>query len=134
MDLLERIPIPRHLSSRVWLVSLPSALVSFERRQKVPKLPIGAVRYVGIPLVAAGLGLAVWARRRNGAAIDYSGPMSHLAKRPATAGGIVALAGVSLLTRSAVLAAYALGLALAASTDTVTIDDPDLEGFLRLGR
>jgi hypothetical protein len=133
MDLLSRIPIPRHLTSQLWLVTLPSALASFERRQKLPKLPIGAARYAGIPLIAAGAGLAVWARRKD-AKIPYDGPMSHLAERPATTGGIVVLAGVSLLTRSAVLAAYAVGLVFASGSHSVKIDEPDLAGFLRLGR
>ena len=133
MDLLDRIPIPRHLTSQLWLVTLPSALATFERRQKLPKLPIGAARFAGIPLIVAGAGLAIWARRRN-AKIAYQGPLSHLAERPATTGGIVALAGVSLLTRSAVLAAYAVGLVFASGSGSLTIDEPDLAGFLRLGR
>ncbi len=44
MDFLERV-LPRRLSSRVWLISLPSALVSFEKQQKMPKLPIGRARF-----------------------------------------------------------------------------------------
>jgi hypothetical protein len=131
MEFLDRLPIPRHLSSRVWLVSLPSALVSFERRQKVPKLPIGPARLIGVPLIAAGIGLAIWARRRGDAVTAYEGPMSNLARQPATAGGIIALAGVALLMQSAVLAAYSLGLVLASETDALTIEEPDLEGFLR---
>ena len=63
MDFLERLPIPRHLSSRVWLVSLPSALVSFEKRQKVAKMPIGGLRFLGLPVVAAGVGLAIGGTR-----------------------------------------------------------------------
>jgi hypothetical protein len=40
MDFLhERLGFPRRLSSRLWLITLPSALVSFERRTDVPKLP-----------------------------------------------------------------------------------------------
>ena len=130
MELLERLPIPRHLSSRVWLITLPSALVSFERRQNVPKLPIGQLRYLGLPLVAGGVALAAWAWQRPDAGIAYNGPLDHLARRPATAGGILVLAGASLLMRSVVLAAYAAGLVVATGNQTIAIDDPDLEGFI----
>jgi hypothetical protein len=108
--------------------------VSFERQQNLPRLPIGAARLVGIPLIAGGIALAIWARRRGDAVTEYQGPMSNLARRPATAGGIIALAGLALLMQSTALAAYSLGLVLASGTDALEIDEPDLEGFLRLGR
>jgi len=134
MDFLERLPLPRKLSSRVWLVSLPSALVSFEKQQKLPRLPVGRARLLGLPVVVLGVALAVWAWRRPGAAIAYNGPFSHLARRPATAGGILVLAGTSLVLRSAVLAAYALGLALVTQTGQIEIEDPELDGFMGRGR
>lgn len=134
MDFLERLPIPRRLSSRVWLISLPSALVSFEKQQKVPKLPIGKGRLLGLPLVGLGAALAVWAWRRPGATIAYNGPASHLARRPATAGGILVLAGTSLFLRSLVLAAYALGLIMITQSGQIAIEDPELDGFIGRGR
>ncbi len=134
MDFLERLPIPRHLSSRVWLVSLPSALVSFEKRQKVAKMPIGGLRFLGLPVVAAGVGLAIWSWRRPGATIAYNGPFSHLAQRPATAGGILVLVGTSLFLRSLVLAAYSLGLVFVTQSGQITIDDPDFDGFMGRNR
>ena len=88
------------------------------------------MRFLGLPLVAGGVALAAWAWQRPEAGIAYNGPLDHLARRPATAGGILVLAGVSLLLRSVVLAAYAAGLVLATQNDTITIDDPDLDGFL----
>lgn len=130
MELLQRLPLPRRLSSRVWLVTLPSALVSFERRQKVPKLPIGNGRYLGIPLIAGGAALAIWAWRRPGTSIAAKGPLARLGRRPATAGGIMVLSGVSLLLRSAVLAVYSIALVYAAGSDLVTIDDPRVDSFL----
>jgi hypothetical protein len=60
--------------------------------------------------------------------------MSNLARNPATAGGIIALVGVSLLMQSTALAAYSLGLVVASGTDALEIDEPDLEGFFRFGR
>jgi hypothetical protein len=134
MEFFDRMNIPRRLSSRVWLVSLPSALISFEKQQKLPKLPIGPARFAGIPLILGGIALAVWARRRGEAVTEYEGPMSGLARRPATAGGIIALAGLALLMQSTALAAYSIGLLLASGTDALEIDEPDLEGFLRRGR
>lgn len=134
MDFLERLPFPRKLSSRVWLVSLPSALVSFEKQQKMPRLPIGRGRLLGLPLIGLGIALAVWAWRRPGATIAYRGPFSHLARRPATAGGILVLAGTSLFLRSAVLAAYALGLAVVTQTGQIEIEDPEPDGFMGRGR
>lgn len=130
MDFFERLPIPRRLSSRVWLISLPSALVTFEKQQKMPKIPIGQGRFLGLPLAGLGVALAVWAWRRPGATIAYSGPFSHLARRPATAGGILVLAGAGLFLRSVVLAAYALGLAVVTQTGQIDIEDPELDGFL----
>jgi hypothetical protein len=134
MEFLDRFNIPRRLSSRVWLVTLPSALVSFERRQNMPKLPLGAARLVGLPMIAAGIGLAIWAKRGGGVVSEYQGPMSNLARNPATAGGIIALLGVAFLMQSTALAAYSLGLVVASGTDALEIDEPDLEGFFRLGR
>lgn len=134
MDFFERISIPHRLSSKVWLVSLPSALVSFEKQQKTPRLPIGQARFLGVPLVGLGVALAVWAWRRPGARVAYNGPFSHLARRPATAGGILVLAGTSLFMRSLVLAAYSLGLAVITQTGQLEIEDPELDGFLGRGR
>lgn len=134
MDFLEWLPLPRKLSSRVWLVSLPSALVSFEKQQKAPKLPIGRGRLLGLPVMGVGAALAMWAWRRPGGTIAYNGPFSHLARRPATAGGILVLAGMSLFLRSVILAAYALGLALVTQTGRIELEDPELDGFMGHGR
>jgi protein-S-isoprenylcysteine O-methyltransferase Ste14 len=133
MNRLQNLPIPRRLHYRVWLLTLPSALISFERRQKVPKLPIGRWRLTGIPILAAGIGIIVWATRESGR-ISYSGPGSRLTKQPATTGGIVVLAGVALLLRSAVLAGYSAALLLASGTEAITLEEPDLEGFVPTNR
>jgi hypothetical protein len=124
--------IPRRLSSQVWLFALPSALMSFERRRKVPQLPIGKARFAGIPLVAAGLGLMLWAYQRQGEPIHRSGPLARvrLAGKPSTAGGIIILAGVGLVARSAVLLAYAAGLIVASETDQINIDEANIESLV----
>ena len=54
MELLQRFPLPRRLSARLWLLTLPSGLLSFERRQRIPRMPIGRGRFLGLGLVAAG--------------------------------------------------------------------------------
>ena len=52
MELLQRFPLPRRLSARLWLLTLPSGLLSFERRQRIPRMPIGRGRFLGLGLVA----------------------------------------------------------------------------------
>jgi hypothetical protein len=130
MQFLDRLPLPKRLSARVWLVSLPSALVSFERRQKVPKLPLGVLRFLGLPLVIAGVALTVWSWRRPNASIAYEGPLSQLTRKPATAGGILALGGIAFLMRSAVLALYSAAIAFAATSEKIAVDDPTPEWFV----
>jgi hypothetical protein len=130
MDVLDRLSLPRRLSAKVWLISLPSALVSFEKRSRLPPIPLGGLRFLGLPLMAAGAALTFWAWRNPEKTIAYDGPLSHLARRPATAGGLFALGGLALLLRSTVLAAYTIGLAVFSGAGRVTIEDPDIEGFL----
>ena len=122
MSILRKLPIPRRLSARVWLITLPSAIVSAERRSRVPKLPIGVLRYLGIPLIALGALLVIQSARHNNAEPDES-PLARLGN-PATAGGLVALAGVGLLFRSLALCAYSIGLAVADRTSTIAIEQP----------
>lgn len=129
MEFVERLSIPKRLSARVWLVSLPSALVSFERRQRLPKLPSG-LRFLGIPLIAFGITLALWSWRNPDAGIAYNGPGSELSRKPATAGGILALAGVAIMMRSLILVAYSAAVTFAATTERVAIDDPKPDWFL----
>ena len=64
MDLLKRLPIPKRLAARVWLLTLPSAVLSFERRQRIPRLPVGRGRLIGLPLAAAG-GCSAYPWRRR---------------------------------------------------------------------
>jgi hypothetical protein len=125
-----RARIPRRLSYRVWLLTLPSALISFERRQNVPKLPIGKWRLCGIPVVAAGLGLILLGTRGEGIKLDYDGPGSQLTQKPGAAGGIVLIAGLALLLRSSILAAYSAALVLASESDAMELDEPDVDALL----
>ena len=122
MSILERLPIPKRLSARLWLITLPSAVVSFERRSSLPKLPIGRGRLLGIPLIAGGAALVVWSSRRSGR--PAPGALSRLGRSPATAGGLIALGGVAVLLRSLALCLYSLGLALASNTNAIAVDEP----------
>jgi hypothetical protein len=129
MDFLDRLPLPKRLNSQVWLFALPSALMSFEKRQGLPPMPIGKARVIGAPLIAAGIGLVVWASQHKGEPIPVDERLSRLqlAQRPATTGGILGLAGLAFLTKSTVLLAYSVALALASESQKVEIEDPDLE-------
>lgn len=129
---MDRLPIPRRLSAKVWLLSLPSAVVSFERRQDLPKLPKG-LRFLGVPFIAFGVALALWSWRSPDAQIPYNGPGDQLTRKPATAGGLLALSGVAILMRSLALIAYTAGLAVAATTERVTVDEPKPDWFLGRG-
>jgi hypothetical protein len=134
--MLDRLNLPRHLSSRLWLLTLPSALISFERRQNVPKLPIGALRYGGVPVILAGLALGFWSWRNPhaGIALPRKGPAERLASQPATLAGLLVIAGAGLLLRSPVLVLYSLGLATAATTDTLEVAEPRPADFLGRAR
>jgi hypothetical protein len=134
MNRLQKLPIPRKLHYRVWLLTLPSALISFERRQKIPKLPIGRWRFTGAAVVAAGLGLIVLGTRGEGIQIPYNGPGSQLTQKPGAAGGIMIIAGVALFLRSAVLAGYSVALLLGAGTRAVTLDEPDIDDLVPINR
>jgi hypothetical protein len=128
MEFLKHFPIPRRLASRVWLLTLPSGLISFERRQSIPKLPIGRGRFIGLLLIAAGV-LAV-ARGRQAGALQEKLPrgLARFGDQPAVGGGLLALGGVGLLMRSVVLIAYAFGLAFAFARNAVDLEEPQLPG------
>ena len=127
MDLLKRFPIPKRLAARVWLLTLPSAVLSFERRQRIPRLPVGRGRLIGLPLAAAGVAVVLRARRPAPAACAAGG-LCRLRYRPAVGGGLLALGGVGLLMRSLMLIAYVLGLAAAFSRELVELEDARLPG------
>ena len=128
MELLKRFPLPRRLAARLWLLTVPSALLSFERRQRLPKLPIGRGRLFGLLLLAAGVALALRGRQAGPPPSERTGVPARFLERPAVAGGLLALTGVGLLTRSLVLIAYAFGLAFALSRDAVELEEPQLPG------
>ncbi len=125
MSMLRR-PLPRRLSARLWLFTLPSALVSFERRSSVPRLPVGKLRFAGLALIAGGAALAVWGARRPGTTIALARAASPLPRSPLTLGGLAVLAGFALLLRSTILAVYSLGLVIASGTRAVEVEEPEL--------
>ena len=124
MDWLqEHLALPKHLSSRLLLITLPSAVVSFEKRSDMPKLP-KAGRVLGFVLAAAGAALGFMALRRPDTTLAYDGPLAPVARKPATAAGLLGLGGVALVTRSTFLLLYALGLAYAAGTERMSLEEP----------
>jgi hypothetical protein len=121
--LQENVNLPRKLSSRLWLITLPSAIVSFERRTSIPKLP-KAGRVLGLLIGGAGVAIAIMGLRSPGTKIAYDGPLATVGRSPATAGGLLGLAGAAFIARSTLLLLYALGLAAAAGTDQMEIEEP----------
>jgi len=115
MGFLQRV-VPKRLSSRLWLITLPSALISFERHSDPPKLPIGRARYFGFLLIAAGVGLTFREASQDDRTPDAT---SLIAASPATVGGLLALTGVALLLRSLLLALYSVSLTVAAGTGRI---------------
>ena len=128
MELLQRLPLPRRLAARVWLFTLPSGLVSFERRQNIPRLPIGRARLLGLPLIAAGLGVILRGRAAGENSPHGSRGIARFRESPAVGGALLLLGGVGLLFRSLTLTTYAMGLALAFARSTIELEEPRLPG------
>jgi len=126
MELLQRLPVPRRLAARVWLLTLPSALVSFERRQRIPRMPIGRGRFLGLALIAGGAAVLLRSRGAGGQSGARSRGLSRFRERPTVGAALLVLSGLGLLLRSLMLTAYALGLALAFARDTVDLEEPQL--------
>lgn len=133
MALLERLPIPRRLAARVWLLTAPSAVISFERRQGLPSLPLGRLRLLGPLLLTFGVVVAL-----RGVPVAGDGPgafqsarpfgLARFLERPPVLGGLLALTGVGLLVRSLLLIAYAVGLGIAFASQRIELEDPHLPG------
>jgi len=126
MEFLQRLPVPRRLATRVWLFTLPSALVSFERRQRIPRMPIGRGRFLGLALIAGGAAVLLRSRGAGGQPGAGSRGLSRFRERPTVGAALLVLSGLGLLLRSLMLTAYALGLALAFARDTVDLEEPQL--------
>lgn len=125
MQLLQHFPLPRRLAARVWLLTLPSGLLSFERRQGIPKMPLGRGRLLGLLLIAGGLA-ALLRGEAGGRSGGQARGLGRFQERPAVGGGLLALSGVGILMRSLVLTAYALGLAFAFARHAVDLEEPRL--------
>jgi len=121
--LQEHLAIPKNLSSRLWLITLPSAVISFERRSDVPKLP-KAGRVLGFVLAGGSAALGFMSLRQPGTSLAYDGPLAPVARKPATAAGLLGLGGAAFLTRSTFLLLYVIGLTLAAGTERMTLEEP----------
>jgi hypothetical protein len=100
--------------------------MSFERRQGLPRLPIGPWRFIGLPLIAAGLGLwtCVW-RRPGLPALVYRYTGWTREPNPGVTAGLMVLGGFALLVRSPFLALYSLALTIAARSHAVTVEEPN---------
>jgi hypothetical protein len=126
MELLQRLTVPRRLAARVWLLTVPSALVSFERRQRIPRMPIGRGRLLGLALIAGGAAFLLRSQGTEAQPGAGSRGLSRFRQRPAVGAALLALSGVGVLLRSLMLTAYALGLAFAFARETVDLEEPQL--------
>lgn len=131
--LQDRLGVPRKLSSKLWLITLPSAVVSFERKSDVPKLP-GTGKALGGVLLAGAAAVAVLAMRAPETKLAYDGPMAPVVQKPATLAGLMGLAGIAFLLRSTTLLLYSAGLAAAGGTGQVALDEPSPGTLLGRGR
>jgi hypothetical protein len=123
---LSSLPIPRQLGARVWLVTLPSAVLSFERRQKLPKMPIGQARLAGLAVLAVGALFILRASRSPTINVVAGSGLSRLREKPAVAGGLLAVIGAAFLARSFMLAAYTFALAFAYTREAIDLEEPRL--------
>ena len=130
MEFLQRLPVPKRLTARVWLFTLPSALVSFERRSDVPKLPASGSRALGTVLLLAAAGLGLMSTRGPDASLAYDGPLAPVVRRPALLAGLAGLAGAAFLLRSTVLLLYSAGLTLAGGIGRVELEEPTAKTLL----
>lgn len=126
MELLRRLPVPRRLAARVWLFTVPSAVVSFERRQRIPRMPIGRGRLLGLALIAGGAAVLLRGQGAEGRPGAESRGLARFRQRPAVGAALLVLTGVGILLRSLMLTAYALGLTFAFARDTVDLEEPQL--------
>jgi protein-S-isoprenylcysteine O-methyltransferase Ste14 len=136
--MLDRIPCPRRLNPRLWLISTPLSILSLERRAHLPKLPAGRWRFLGLPLLAAGIGLWGWSVRtlmtKGDGTPDPDNPPRLLvedgpyrySRNPIMLAGLTALFGVALFRRSLLLLLYVLGLAAAIQRYLVRVEEPEL--------
>ncbi len=125
MDFLhERLNVPRRLSARLWLITLPSAIVSFERRSDVPKLPSTGSRALGALLLVGAVATGIFASRQPNTSVAYEGPLEEVVSRPARLAGLMGLTGVAFITRSTLLLLYTIGLAALSSAGQMEIEEP----------
>ena len=129
MDFLNE-NLPRRLSSRLWLITIPSAVVAFERRSSVPKLPAGPSRILGALFLAAGVGIGIMTTQRPETTIAYEGPLAPVARKPAVLAGLVGMLGVAFLMRSTLLMVYSAAIAIGGGTDRVTLEEPSSKTLL----
>lgn len=119
----DRLGVPRKLSPKLWLITIPSAVVSFERRSDVPKLPSTGKALGGL-LVAGATAVGVLAMRSPETKLAYEGPLAPVVTKPATLAGLMGLAGAAFLLRSTSLLLYSAGLAAAGGSGQVALDEP----------
>jgi hypothetical protein len=120
----EQVGTHRRFSPRIWLITIPSAIISFERRSEIPKLPVAGTREAGALLLLAAAALGFWSARHPEASISYRGPLSPAVHRPARLAGLIGIAGAACILRSTTLLVYSLGLAVAGGLGRIELEEP----------
>ena len=139
--MVNRFRLPRGfllLHPSVGWLSIPAALVWFERRNGLPRLPGGFLSRLGLPLVFVGVGLSSWTAlsfvfRGEGTpdpnnpprVLVQDGPYRY-SRNPMAAGGVLTLLGVGLLARSLVLVLYVVLFAPVLQLYHVWTEEPEL--------
>jgi hypothetical protein len=129
MDFLNE-NLPRHLSSRLWLITIPSGVVTFEKRSNVPPLPALPSRILGAAFLLGGVVAGIVAAQRPGATIAYDGPLAPVARKPALLAGLASLLGVAFLLRSTLLAVYTVAIAIGGASERLTLEEPSSHTLL----
>lgn len=132
--------LPHRLNPRTWFVSTPLSILSLERRARLPKLPVGRWRFLGLPLAIAGVALWGWSTttliRHSGGRPDSTdlprhlvseGPYAH-SRNPMMIAALLTLGGGALTLRSPLLLLYVGGLAAALHRHIVRVEEPQLAG------
>ena len=131
MDFIQnRLGFPRRLSARLWLISLPSAIVSFERRSDVPKLPSGGSKGLGVLMLLGAAAAGLMSMRQPDTTLAYSGPLAPVVQKPGTLAGIAGLGGLAFMLRSTSLLLYVVSLTALSGTGRVDLEEPTPGKFL----
>ena len=126
----------RRLHPLSWLVAGPLAALVLGSR--LPRLPFGPLRGLGVPLMLAGLGARLWCEQvltHAGTSADPEEPPRALvqqgpygfSRNPMMVGALLILGGATLASGSPTLAFYTLGWLSAVDRYLREVEEPELQ-------